>query len=135
MALITVIGVNLCLSLGFYPHLLKYQMGNTVAKVLDEKKINKKRVILYNIDESRALHFYGKYIFQHKTDSLSLQSNEILITKKESLSTLQQRFPNLNTIFEGAYYGVSMLSLPFLNPETRAKETVPYVVVDLDGQP
>lgn len=135
MALFTVIGVNICLSLGFYPHLLQYQLGNTVAKVLDEKKLNKEQVILYNIDESRALHFYGKHIFKHKTDSLSLQPNEILITKKETLSSLQQRFPNLNTIFEGAYYGVSMLSLPFLNPETRAKETVPYVLVDLDGRP
>lgn len=135
MALLTVIGVNLCLSLGFYPHLLKYQLGNTVAKVIDEKKINKQQVVLYNIDESRALHFYGKHIFKHKTDSLSLQPNDILITRKESLSALQQRFPNLNTIFEGAYYGVSMLSLPFLNPETRAKETVPYVLVDLDGRP
>lgn len=135
MALLTVIGVNLCLALGFYPQLLQYQFGNMVAKVLDEKKINKNQVILYNIDESRALHFYGKHIFQRKTDSLSLQLNDILITKKESLSALQQRFPHLNTIFGGAYYGVSMLSLPFLNPETRAKETVPYVLVDLDGQP
>ncbi len=135
MALHTVIGVNLCLALGFYPQLLQYQFGNTVAKVLDAKKISKKQVILYNIDESRALHFYGKHIFQRKTDSLSLRPDEILITKKESLSMLQQRFPNLNTIFEGAYYGVSMLSLPFLNPETRAKETVSYVLVDLDGRP
>lgn len=135
MALLTVIGVNLCLATGFYPHLLQYQFGNTVAKVLDKKKIRKERVVLYNIDESRALHFYGKHIFQRKTDSLSLQSGDILITRKESLSALQQRFPKLNTIFEGAYYGVSMLSLPFLNPQTRSKETVPYVLVVLNGQP
>lgn len=135
MALLTVIGVNFCLATGFYPHLLQYQFGNTVAKVLDEKKIHKERVVLYNIDESRALHFYGNHIFQRKTDSLSLKSGDILITRKESLSALQQRFPKLNTIFEGAYYGVSMLSLPFLNPETRAQETVPYVLVVLNGQP
>lgn len=135
IALFTVIGVNLCLSLGFYPQLLKYQFGNTVAKVLEEKKIDKKQVVLYNIDESRALHFYGKHIFQRKTDSFLLRPDEVLITRKESLSALQQRFPHLNTIFEGTYYGVSMLSLPFLNPETRAKETIPYVLVDLDGRP
>lgn len=135
MALLTVIGVNLCLATGFYPHLLQYQFGNTVAKVLDEKKIRKERVVLYNIDESRALHFYGNHIFQRKTDSLSLRSGDILITRKESLSALQQRFPKLSTIFEGAYYGVSMLSLPFLNPQTRSKETVPYVLVVLNGQP
>lgn len=135
MALFTVIGVNLFLAIGFYPHLLQYQFGNTVAKVLDEKKINKNQVILYNIDESRALHFYGNHIFRRKTDSLQIAPTDILITRKETVSGLQKRFPHMNTIFEGTYYGVSMLTLPFLNPETRAKETVPYVVVDLDGNP
>lgn len=135
LAIFTVIGVNFFLAIGFYPQLLKYQFGNTVAAVIDEKKLDKNKVILYNIEESRALHFYGNHIFQRKNDSTTLLSNEILITQKTSLSELQQQFPNMNTIFEGEYFGVSMLTLPFLNPKTRSKETVPYVLVDLDGQP
>lgn len=135
LAIFTVIGVNFFLAIGFYPQLLKYQLGNTVAEVINEKKLNKNNVFLYNIEESRALHFYGDHIFQRKKDSVSLSSNDILITHKTSLLGLQQRFPNMNTIFEGEYFGVSMLTLPFLNPKTRSKETVPYVLVDLDGQP
>nr|WP_294992824.1 glycosyltransferase family 39 protein [uncultured Sediminibacterium sp.] len=134
MALFTVIGVNLCLVSGFYPQLLKYQLGNTVAAVLEEKKVDKTKVVQYNIDESRALHFYGKRIFKHITDSAQIHATDILLTKKESLPALKQRFPDLNTIFEGTYYGVSMLSLPFLNPKTRDKETIPYVLIDLDGR-
>lgn len=135
LATFTVIGVNFFLAIGFYPQLLKYQFGNTVAAVINEKKLDKSKVILYNIEESRALHFYGNHIFQRKQDSLALTSNDILITRKTSLLGLQQRFPNMNTIFEGEYFGVSMLTLPFLNPKTRSNETVPYVLVDLDGQP
>lgn len=134
LALYTVIGVNFLLATGFYPQLLKYQMGNTAASVIHQSQLDKNKVILYEIDESRALHFYGKHIFQRKTALDSLVDNEVVLTRKSTVPALQQRFPNLSTIFEGEYFGVSMLTLPFLNPKTRSKETVSYVLVDLDGQ-
>lgn len=133
-AVYTVIGVNLLLVTGFYPQLLKFQLGNTAAAFIEQTRLDKDKLIVYEIDNSRALHFYGKHIFQHKTTLDALQADEIVLTKKSTVSALQQRFPNLNTIFEGEYFGVSMLTLPFLNPKTRSKETVPYVLVDLDGQ-
>jgi 4-amino-4-deoxy-L-arabinose transferase-like glycosyltransferase len=133
-ALYTVIGVNFLLATGFYPQLLKYQLGNTAASVIHQSQLDKNKVILYEIDESRALHFYGKHIFQRKTALDSLVANEVILTRKSTVPALQQRFPNLSTIFEGEYFGVSMLTLPFLNPKTRSKETVSYVLVDLDGQ-
>lgn len=133
-ALYTVIGVNFLLVTGFYPQLLKYQLGNTAASVIHQSQLDKNKVILYEIDESRALHFYGKHIFQRKTALDSLVANEVILTRKSTVPALQQRFPDLSTIFEGEYFGVSMLTLPFLNPKTRSKETVSYVLVDLDGQ-
>lgn len=133
-ALYTVIGVNFLLVTGFYPQLLKYQMGNTAASVIDQFQLDKNKVILYEIDESRALHFYGKHIFQRKMSLDALTSDEAVLTRKSTVPILQERFPNLSTIFEGEYFGVSMLTLPFLNPKTRSKETVSYVLVDLDGQ-
>lgn len=133
-ALYTVIGVNFLLATGFYPQLLKYQLGNTAASVIHQSQLDKNKVILYEIDESRALHFYGKHIFQRKTALDSLVDDEVVLTRKSTVPTLQQRFPNLSTIFGGEYFGVSMLTLPFLNPKTRSKETVSYVLVDLDGQ-
>lgn len=133
-ALYTVIGVNFLLVIGFYPQLLKYQLGNTAASVIHQSQLDKNKVILYEIDESRALHFYGKHIFQRKMALDSLVDNEMVLTRKSTVPVLQQRFPDLSTIFEGEYFGVSMLTLPFLNPKTRSKETVSYVLVDLDGQ-
>lgn len=134
LALYTVIGVNFLLTTGFYPQLLKYQLGNTAASVIHQSQLDKNKVILYEIDESRALHFYGKHIFQRKMALDSLVDTEVVLTRKSTVPALQQRFPNLSTIFEGEYFGVSMLTLPFLNPKTRSKETVSYVLVDLDGQ-
>lgn len=133
-AVYTVIGVNLFLVSGFYPHLLRYQLGNTAAAFINEHHIDKNKVVLYDIDDSRALHFYGKHIFQRKTDSAQLQPSDIVLTRKSTISTLHQRFPQMNTIFEGEYFGVSMLTLPFLNPTTRSNETVSYVLIDLDGK-
>ncbi len=133
-ALYTVIGVNLLLATGFYPQLLKYQLGNTAAAFINRSQLDKDKVILYEIDDSRALHFYGQHIFQRKLSLDALMTDEMVLTKKSTLSSLQQRFPNLSTIFEGEYFGVSMLTLPFLNPKTRSNETVSYVLVDLDGQ-
>ena len=133
-ALYTVIGVNFLLVTGFYPQLLKYQMGNTAASFINQSQLDKNKVILYEIDDSRALHFYGKHIFQRKMILDSLSTDEVILTRKSTVPALQQRFPNMSTIFEGEYFGVSMLTLPFLNPKTRSKETVSYVLVDLDGQ-
>jgi hypothetical protein len=129
-----VIGVNFLLVTGFYPQLLKYQLGNTAAAFINQSSLDKDKVVMYEIDNSRALHFYGQHIFQEKKTLDSLQADQVVLTKKSTVSALQERFPNLNTIFEGEYFGVSMLTLPFLNPKTRSKETVSYVLVDLDGQ-
>lgn len=133
-AVYTVIGVNFLLVTGFYPQLLKYQLGNTAAAFINQSSLDKDKVVLYEINNSRALHFYGQHIFQEEKALDSLQADQVVITKKSTVSTLQERFPNLNTIFEGEYFGVSMLTLPFLNPKTRSNETVSYVLVDLDGQ-
>lgn len=133
-AIYTVIGINFLLVTGFYPQLLKYQLGNTAAAFINQFSLDKDKVVMYEIDNSRALHFYGQHIFKEKKALDSLQVDQIVLTKKSTVSALQERFPNLNTIFEGEYFGVSMLTLPFLNPETRSNETVSYVLVDLDGQ-
>ncbi|BFG69393.1 glycosyltransferase family 39 protein [Sediminibacterium sp. KACHI17] len=133
-AIYTVIGVNLLLVTGFYPQLLKYQLGNTAASFINRSGLEKDKVVMYEIDNSRALHFYGQHIFQETKALDSLRTDQVVLTKKSTVSALQERFPNLNTIFEGEYFGVSMLTLPFLNPKTRSKETVSYVLVDLDGQ-
>ncbi len=132
-AVFTVIGVNFFLNSFFYPNLLKYQLGNTAAAFINEQKLDKSRLAQYNIDLSRALGFYAQYIIPVK-EKQALKSDDIVITRKESVPALLQQFRSMELIFEGDYYGVSMLSLPFLNPETRVKEVTRYAIIKLNGQ-
>lgn len=131
LAFFTVIGVNFFLNTAFYPNLLKYQLGNSAAAFIEQHKLDKTKIVEYNIDGSMALHFYAQHIIPYINKQEELKPGEIVITKKESMPALQQQFPAMRTIFEGDYYGVSRLSLPFLNPATRDKEVIKYVIAEL----
>ena len=131
LALYTILGVNFILNTSFYPRLLKYELGVSAAAFINQNKLPKNSVYLYEIDESRALHFYGNHSFERLFDSSMLTPGQILITKASSFTKLQQQFPGSTILHKNAYFGVSMLTLPFLNPATRDKEVTPYIIVTL----
>jgi 4-amino-4-deoxy-L-arabinose transferase-like glycosyltransferase len=131
LALYTILGVNFILNTSFYPRLLKYELGVSAAAFINQNKLPKKDVYLYEIDESRALHFYGNHSFERIFDSSLLKPQQILITKATSFTKLQQQFTGSSILHKNAYFGVSMLTLPFLNPATRDKEVTPYIIVTL----
>jgi hypothetical protein len=131
LALYTILVVNLILNTSFYPKLLKYELGVSAAAFINQNNLPKNNIYLYEIDESRALHFYGNHSFQRIFDSTLLKAQQILITKASSYPTLQRKFPASSILYQNAYFGVSMLTLPFLNPATRDKEVTPYIIVAL----
>jgi len=131
LALYTILGINFILNTSFYPRLLKYELGVSAAAFINQNKLPKKDVYLYEIDESRALHFYGNHSFERLFDSSLLAPGQILITKATSFPKLQQQFTGSSILHKNAYFGVSMLTLPFLNPATRDKEVTPYIIVTL----
>ena len=131
LALYTILGVNFILNTSFYPRLLKYELGVSAAAFINQNKLPNNSVYLYEIDESRALHFYGNHSFERLFDSSMLTPGQILITKASSFTKLQQQFPGSTILHKNAYFGVSMLTLPFLNPATRDKEVTPYIIVTL----
>ena len=105
------------------------------ANFMKEKKIQKESIALYGIHEGRALHFYGQHIFPVRTQVLSFQSSDIVLTVKDSLPVFQKAFPGMQVLHEGNHFGVTSLSLPFLNPATRERELPKYIIIDLDGKP
>ena len=133
LAFFTVIGVNIFLSTAFYPNVLKFQMGNDAAQFINERKLPKSTICLYGVSTGGALYFYGQYLFPTKTSIDSIGKNNIVLTQKDSLPALQKAFPALKVMHEGGRFGVSMLTLPFLNPDTREKEVPKYLIVDLSG--
>ncbi len=135
IALYTVIGVNIFLSLFFYPNVLKYQLGNDAAAFIEKQHLPKEKLGIYGIHEGRALHFYAKHIFPDKTSAQDFQPDQLVLTSKDSVEVFQKIFPAMNVVHEGPHFGVTALSLPFLNPATREKEVPRYVIIDLDGKP
>ncbi len=135
VAFFTVVGVNIFLDTAFYSNVLKYQLGNDAAAFIMEKKLAKEKIAIYGIHEGRALHFYGQHIFPERTAVQDFQSEDIVLTSKDSISLFWKVFPGMQVIHEGPHFGVSSLSLPFLNPATRDREVPKYVIIDLDGKP
>ena len=123
--------VNIIMNTHFYPNLLKYQWGNQLAKVIDEKKWDKNNMVLYKIPNSNALHFYGQHIFENKIDSLQLKEGNWVITDAVNDSSLKVSFPNSVIQYQSNRFHVTMLSLPFLNPITRWHELKKYEVLQL----
>ncbi len=134
-AVYTVIAVNLFLNTNFYPRLLQFQMGNTAADFINHSGLDKNKIVLYGTGDSRAMHFYGKHIFQHKFQRKEIVSSDILVTSSDSLSLFQQAFPSAKLLHKGPNFSVSILTAQFLNPATREQEVPHYVILDLDGKP
>jgi hypothetical protein len=132
IAFFTVIGVNVFLSTTFYPNVLKYQLGNDAAAFIDQQKIDKTQVRIYGIHEGRALHFYGKYIFPEKRSCRNC-NQLILSLHRKTVSLFFKIISRIKVLHEGGAFGVTALSLPFLNPATRDKEVPKYVILALNG--
>ena len=58
-ALFTILITNLLLNVFFYPKLLEYQLGNSVTKYINAKKIDKNNFYLYKIYGERSLDFFS----------------------------------------------------------------------------
>lgn len=135
MAMMTSMGVNILLTSSFYPNLLKYQMGNDAAKVIQSQQLNPEEIKLYGIHNSNALHFYAKHIFPYQPNKQTFSADEKVLTSKDSVAVFKHIFPSAKTIHEGNQFSVSLLTFQFLNPATRDAETPKYVILDLDGKP
>ena len=119
--------VNFFMNTGFYPRLLTYQMSITASKVIKSKRLNKAHTFTYKLGEKRSLDFYANYSFSELACPDSLRVNEWLITSSEGYNTLNKN--KYRVIYAGQSFHVSMLTLPFLDPARRNKETSIYYIL------
>lgn len=110
-------------------------MGNDANAFINKNAIDQNLVYLYGINNSNALHFYGKHIFVNLSSTKAFESNQIILTEKDSTQFFKTIFPSSKVIHEGNQYPVSVLTGSFLDPSTRMKEMPRYVMIDLDGKP
>lgn len=125
-SLFTMMGINILLNLFFYPSLLQFQPGVKVSQVISEKNILARQVYLYNFTPSRSLDFEANHTFQTIHTPDSLPSGSYILTSKASWDSLPKN--QYRKIFEGEQFHVTKLTLKFLNPATRHKETDRYFI-------
>lgn len=116
-ALFTILITNLLLNVFFYPKLLEYQLGNSVTKYINAKKIDKKNFYLYKIYGERSLDFYSNYSFQIIEDEKALKPADYLLISNKLIN--KDMLSKFNTIEIISAFHVSTLNAKFLNPKTR----------------
>lgn len=128
ISMIIILGVNLFMNSFFYPHLLEYQWGSHIAKVMHEKKWDKDQLVAYKMPNSNAFHFYGQYIFPEYLDSIQLKEGQLVITDLKNAASLKSIFPKSTLLYKSNRFHVTMLTIGFLNPKNRNAEVTPYGV-------
>lgn len=131
MSLVLMIGLNLIMNSHFYPNLLKFQWGNELAKVAKAKRWDINKAALYKMPNSYAFHFYGQHIFPVIKDSSLLKEGQWLVVDALPAKQILSDFPNSKILYQGNRFHVTLLTLTFLNPATRAAELTPYVLMEL----
>ena len=126
----TIIGINIFLDTAFYPALLPYQKGSAFADYINEKNIDKNKVVMLSENIGHSFHFYSQHIYPNRSSD-QIQMGDMVIARKDSLPVLQQKFFHIQLIKQINSFGVTGLTLPFLNPVTRNKELDPYVLVEI----
>jgi hypothetical protein len=116
--------INIFLDTSFYPPLLEYQLSIPVSRFINQHHLPKDRIFLHQISEERSLDFYCKSFFKQTSTPDSLQSGDFLLTS--SIDYAMTDTAHFTKIYHGDGFHVSTLSLPFLNPASRKKETHPY---------
>lgn len=131
------------LNLFLYPTFLQYQAGMAAADYVNtQPNLAKKPTVLYEPGTGNGGGSFWTYEFYAnapthyaRTDSAlraQLQSgSKQVFTTVEYADSLAARGFTTHTLAVFPYYHVSQLTYPFLNPATRSKTLLPYVLTEV----
>ena len=131
ICLFTIIGLNLFLNATIYPSLLEYQTGSTVGKYIKKNRINPNNVFTYQFSIMRSIHFYSDGFVREKNSLDSIKSGEFIITTEEKLKDISNAKKEFSIIKTGEDFGITRLSLIFLNPKTRKSVVTKYALIKI----
>ncbi|MGE0634832.1 MAG: ArnT family glycosyltransferase [Bacteroidia bacterium] len=125
ISLITMIGANFMLSTDFYPTLLSYQSTVAAGRFIESENIPKEQFVCY-ISGGHSLDFYSKrivpWIQSPQGVNDRIQNGDVWVfTNDEGKQNFEKEnfFPDSAITYTD--YKVTMLSLPFMNPDEREK--------------
>ncbi|MES2730730.1 MAG: glycosyltransferase family 39 protein [Bacteroidota bacterium] len=130
---IAITGVNFLLNSQVYPTLLTYQSGSMAAHYINSHGIPINHMYFYHY-ESHALEFYVKKIMPAASDQDLLNGKPTWVMAnaegKKAIDKLQAPY---TVIKEFNHYSVTLLTLPFLNPNTRESRLQKMYLLKVKG--
>jgi len=118
----------------FYPRLLKYQAGQSLA-ALTKGKVDPRDVYV-RPDSYSASYAFCTVSLPRKFDDSLLQSGSKpwLLTEPEQFENFLKEGYKTGIVWSATHFGITRLSLKFLNPDTRNKECSKMMLVEVIGK-
>ncbi|WP_010520072.1 ArnT family glycosyltransferase [Croceivirga radicis] len=114
--------INGVLNLHFYPELLKYQAGSTMAQKIEKGNIDVNNIYKFNEDYTWGLDFYNKKPVKITTLSgLAALNNPWVYATDKDLEILEQAGFKWDQQLTVDQFRITRLQGKFLNPNTRDK--------------
>jgi 4-amino-4-deoxy-L-arabinose transferase-like glycosyltransferase len=131
LSVLGILFINIFLDLGFYRPLLQYQVSIKVSSIIKKEKLSADRFYIFKMAEERSLHFYSNHRFSQINRLDSLKPQDCTLTSEEGMDSIENSMNKnqFRILYKGEGFHVSTLTLNFLNPATREKETKPYYIL------
>ena len=112
--------INAVLNTHFYPELLKYQAGSTIAKIVEEKEIPVDKIYKLSGHHTWALDFYNQRPVQQISMNGILNKKNIWVYASElQLRDLNNLGYDWDRQFQVDQFRITRLQAKFLDPATR----------------
>jgi hypothetical protein len=120
---VAILLVNFMMNANFYPQLLKYQVGNEMARIAKENNISPDRTYIYK-QLFYSFDFYSKKTIPDLSLEQIKQKNDsgekfYVFVNSDDKKDLDSLKLNYGKTFTTPQYKVSRLKIKFLNPATR----------------
>lgn len=114
--------LNAVLNLHFYPNLLQYQGGSSMAKIIRQREIPVDRIYKVSNDYSWALDFYNRYPVQITTPNRLRKKKEAWVYVSDAdMEQLRKDGFDWDTQISVDQFRITRLQGKFLNASTRKK--------------
>jgi 4-amino-4-deoxy-L-arabinose transferase-like glycosyltransferase len=134
MSASTMVVVFFLLNSSFYPQLLHYQAGNELAKEV-KGKIDPGKLFFWKDTYSPSLNFYLSSIRRSFSDSLFEKNMPVwVVFDKNNLSELRAGGYRFGKKYSHVDFGITRLSIKFLNPQKRQEEISEMIIAEVFQQ-
>ena len=117
---VSAIFVNAVMNLHFYPSLLQYQAGSTMARIVAEESIEVKQIYKLSDRHTWALDFYNREPVKIiERENLEKHHGIWLYITDKELEQLREQGFDWDEQYSVDQFRITRLQAKFLNPETR----------------